>query len=301
MDDDRARGDLREVILSQGGQGSLQTRRFHGARGIELVADVGGDPAAPSVIFTHGGGQTRHSWNSAVKALIDAGFYVISLDARGHGDSAWAPDGDYQLPALAADLEAVMATLQRPPVLVGASMGGATCLYLAGAVDRPAVRAVVLVDVVPRIEVAGADRIIAFMRRHADGFATLDDAADAVAAYNPNRPRPRDPEGLKKNLRRSADGRWNWHWDPAFVDRPFNAEPPLFVEALTTACTRVAIPVLLIRGLQSDIVSDEGVAHAKRCLPQLQVFDVPGAGHMVAGDRNDVFNEAVIGFLHRLA
>lgn len=286
--------------MARGESNLVQVKRFRGSQGIELVADVGGDPAAVPVIFTHGGGQTRHSWSSAVKALIAAGFYVISLDARGHGESGWASDGDYQLPALSADLEAVMATLQRPPVLVGASMGGATCLYLSGAVNGPAVKALVLVDVVPRIELAGADKIIAFMRQNAGGFETLDDAADAVAAYNPHRPRPRDPEGLKKNLRRSADGRWHWHWDPAFVGRPFTAEPPLFVEALTTACTRVAIPVLLIRGLQSDIVSDEGVEHARLCLPQLQVFDVPGAGHMVAGDRNDVFNEAVISFLNHL-
>ncbi|HKY93410.1 MAG TPA: alpha/beta hydrolase [Nevskiaceae bacterium] len=278
---------------------TIRKSTFSGANGLKLAADVGGDPSAPPVILMHGGGQTRHSWGTALKALVAEGFYVINLDARGHGDSEWSPEGECMLPQLGADLRAVIGTLSRPPALVGASMGGATGLYLVGNSPEPVARALVLVDIVPRIEVDGSRKIANFMRSAPNGFANLDEAAEAVAAYNPHRPRPKDPSGLMKNLRRRADGRLYWHWDPAFVNRPVAAEPPQFLESLIAACRNVTIPTMLVRGLKSDIVSDAGVADLKRLVPHSEVFDVPEAGHMVAGDRNDAFNEAVIGFLRR--
>jgi pimeloyl-ACP methyl ester carboxylesterase len=274
---------------------------FRGATGLQLAADVGGDPSGPPVILLHGGGQTRHSWGTAFRALVAEGFHVINLDARGHGDSEWAPDGDYSLPALAADLRAVVDTLKAPPALVGASMGGATALHLVGHTPEPIARALVLVDIVPRLEQEGSRKIRDFMRAHRNGFADLQEASDAVAAYNPHRPRPKDPSGLMKNLRLRDDGRLYWHWDPKFVERPVTAEPPQFTEPLVAACAGVHIPTLLVRGLQSDIVSDAGVQDLKGRIAQLEVFDVVGAGHMVAGDRNDAFNDAIVEFLRRNA
>jgi pimeloyl-ACP methyl ester carboxylesterase len=278
---------------------NLNANSFKGATGLHIAADVGGDPSSPPVVLMHGGGQTRHSWGTACRALVANGFYVINLDARGHGDSAWTPDGDYSLPALAADLRAVIDTLQRPPALVGASMGGATALQLVGHTPEPIARALVLVDIVPRIEQEGSRKISNFMRANRDGFANLEEAADAVAAYNPHRPRPKDPAGLMKNLRRRSDGRLYWHWDPKFVEMRDAAEPPQRIESLVAACAGVRISTLLVRGLKSDIVSDAGVADLKRLVPHTEVFDVPDAGHMVAGDRNDAFNDAIIGFLRR--
>ncbi|TDU32415.1 pimeloyl-ACP methyl ester carboxylesterase [Panacagrimonas perspica] len=280
----------------------FQTRRYTGAQGLQLAADVGGDPAHPPVVMLHGGGQTRHSWGTAMRELVAQGFHVVNLDARGHSDSDWSPDADYELPTLAADLKAVIATLRSPPALVGASMGGATSLYAVGNTPEPIARALVMVDIVPRIEQAGGDKIGAFMRANPEGFATLEDAADAVAAYYPHRPRPKDPSGLMKNLRRRDDGRLHWHWDPQLFARPRKdrpPEPPRFTEQLLHACPGVHIPTLLVRGLNSDIVGDAGVAEFKQALPQLEVFDVVGAGHMVAGDRNDAFNHGVVSFLKR--
>lgn len=278
---------------------TIQTIRFVGADGLRLTADVGGDARAPAVILLHGGGQTRHSWGTAMQVLVERGFHVINLDARGHGDSDWSPQGDYQLPALAADLRAVIATLPSPPALVGASMGGATSLYAVGTSAEKIARALVLVDVVPRIETEGARKIANFMRASPGGFANLEEAAAAVAAYNPHRPRPKDPAGLMKNLRWREDGRLHWHWDAKFVERPISAEPPQFADKLVAASAGVKIPAMLVRGLKSDLVGESGVADLRRLIPQIEVFEVPGAGHMVAGDRNDAFNAAVIDFLQR--
>ena len=274
-----------------------ETRRYTTAQGLTLAADVGGDPAAAPVILLHGGGQTRHSWHGLMRQLLAGGYHVINLDARGHGDSDWSAEGDYGLAALAADLGSVIATLARPVALVGASMGGATALHAAGHAQRDIVKALVLVDIVPRIDPVGGAKIGAFMRSKPEGFATLEEAADAVAAYNPHRPRPKDSRGLMKNLRLREDGRLHWHWDPKFLSPSPRAEPPDFTRPLYEAAKQVIAPTLLVRGLKSDIVSDAGIAEFRQYLPALEVFDVAGAGHMVAGDRNDAFGEGVRGFL----
>ncbi|MGQ0698833.1 MAG: alpha/beta fold hydrolase [Panacagrimonas sp.] len=278
---------------------TFPTRRYSVAQGLHLTADVGGDPSRPGVILLHGGGQTRHSWGSAMRELVAQGFHVINLDARGHGDSDWSPDGDYTLATLACDLRTVAATLPSPPAFVGASMGGATSLYAVGNSETPIAQALVLVDIVPRVEPEGGKKIGAFMRANPQGFATVEEAADAVATYYPHRPRPKNVGGLMKNLRLREDGRLYWHWDPRIVERTDRPEPPQFLNQLLKACDGVRIPSLLVRGLQSDIVSDAGVEEFRQHLPQLEVFDVTGAGHMVAGDKNDAFNDGVIAFLRR--
>jgi pimeloyl-ACP methyl ester carboxylesterase len=276
----------------------IQTRHYVGIKGVKLTADIGGDPSARAVILLPGGGQTRHSWSGAMRSLLARGYHTINLDARGHGDSEWATDGDYSLDTLAGDLECVIKTLHAPPALVGASLGGATSLLLAGMKPHLSA-ALVLVDIVPQIDLHGADRVRGFMRSGLGGFARLEEAADAVAAYNPLRPRPTSHAGLMKNLRRRADGRLYWHWDPRFLGKTQSAEPPMFTERLNLAARRVRVPTLLVRGMKSDIVTDAGVADFRQHLAQLEVLDVKDAGHMVAGDKNDAFNAGVLKFLER--
>lgn len=278
-----------------------EVRRYGVGDGVTLAADVGGDPAAPAVILLHGGGQTRHSWGRLMSDLVRQGYHVINVDARGHGDSDWAPDGNYSLDSMGGDLRQVVATLPGAPVLVGASMGGATALYVVGNSPPSMAAALILVDVVPRVDPKGAAKITTFMRARPDGFANLAEAADAVAAYNPHRPRPKKLVGLMKNLRRRDDGRLHWHWDPKFMGGRSGLEPPQFTKQLLDACPGVYCPTLLVRGLQSDIVNEAGVAEFRQQMPHAEVFDVAGAGHMVAGDKNDAFNDGVLGFLRRHA
>jgi pimeloyl-ACP methyl ester carboxylesterase len=275
-----------------------EVQQFAMPSGVVITGDVDGDPQAPPVILLHGGGQTRHSWARAMRELVTAGYRVLNLDARGHGDSGWSPTADYSYPAMAEDLRAVIATLPRLPALVGASMGGATSLLTVGSSQSPVAAALVLVDIVPRVDPRGAERIIQFMSAQPEGFATIEEAVDAVAAYNPHRPRPRDPSGLMKNLR-WRDGRLHWHWDPRLVKQLEGPEPPRFADPLHRAADHVRIPTLLVRGLHSDIVTEAGVDELRTHLPQLEVLDVAEAGHMVAGDKNDAFNQGVIAFLRR--
>lgn len=278
---------------------SFTVEKFHSASGLTLVADVGGPADAPAVILMHGGGQTRHSWAATMRQLVGQGYRVINVDARGHGESDWAPDGDYSSAARASDLLSILAKTGRPVALVGASMGGITSFYAVGSSPQPIADALIMVDIVLRPAPEGARRIMSFMAANRDGFASVEDAADAVSAYYPERPRPRDVSGLRKNLRLRDNGRYYWHWDPRMLRAQDSPEPPSFSKELIDVASHVTLPTLLVRGGKSDIVDDEGVAEMLRLVPQTEVFNVPGAGHMVAGDKNDPFSSGVIDFLRR--
>jgi pimeloyl-ACP methyl ester carboxylesterase len=270
---------------------------FQGADDVAIVGDAYGNPANPPVILLHGGGQTRHAWGRTAVELAEAGWRSYSLDLRGHGESGWSPDGRYHVQVLAADLLGVLDELGTPAALVGASLGGMTSLLVAGELRPEVVRALVLVDIVHRAEPEGAQKIGDFMRARPEGFATLDEAADAVANFNPLRPRPKDPSGLKKNLRLGADGRWRWHWDPAFL-QPGNGPGGALEDLRMAQCAQqLRMPTLLVRGRLSDIVSEAGAREFLELAPHAGFVDVREAGHMVAGDRNDVFSQAVLEFL----
>ncbi|MBL7498496.1 alpha/beta hydrolase [Frankia sp. CNm7] len=296
-------------LLAAGGTGPLATDGTGERRG--------------TVLLLHGGGQTRHSWRRTGERMAEHGWSALAMDARGHGDSDWDPGEDYSHHAMADDLDAIAAAIGEPPVLVGASMGGITAL-LAQARDPSLGRALVLVDITPRIEPSGIRHIFDFMTSAPDGFASLEDAAAAIAAYNPRRKKPASLSGLKKNLR-ERNGRWYWHWDPAFMkmrDEPrrelavgeriapgaslsadeflVEAEKVIQSDQLRDAARSIRVPTLLVRGKQSDIVSEEGVAELLALIPHAEYVDVTDAGHMVAGDDNDVFAGRLGDFLDRL-
>ena len=152
------------------------------------------------------------------------------------------------------------------------------------------------------MEESGKERIGAFMREHVeDGFGSLDEVADAVAAYNPHRPRPSDLSGLQKNVR-LRDGRWFWHWDPRFMTQSPDETRSSFASSdrLKDAARHLTLPTLLVRGRMSDLLSEEGAKELLELAPHAEYADVAGAGHMVAGDRNDLFNDAVVSFLEQV-
>ncbi len=269
-----------------------------GGSGNRLAVDVSGPEHAPTVFLLHGGGQTRHSWERAHGALAQAGYRVISVDARGHGESEWIANGDYTLEAQVADLVALINAVGGKPALVGASMGGVNSLVACGQMPDLAA-ALVLVDVTPKLEAKGTEHIHRFMSGSPNGFASLEEAADAIAAYNPTRPKPKNLNGLSKNLRLRDNGRWYWHWDPKFIQGDRHLKISHIRDTMAIAARQVHIPTLLVRGKESDVVSMEGVRELQELVPQLEFIDVEGAGHMVAGDRNDMFNSAIIEFLYR--
>lgn len=276
------------------------TRYWPGSGGVTIAGDEWGDPDGPLVILQHGGGQTRHAWKNAGETLGAAGYRAVAFDARGHGDSDWAPDGDYSQAASVRDLRSVVEALgDARPALIGASMGGGTSLTAVGEGHIKAT-ALVLVDIAPRIDPDGVAGIRAFMAQKPEGFETLEEVADAISAYQPHRPRPRRLDGLAKNVRLGDDGRYHWHWDPRTFGENGKRIDLEERRRHMEACARaIDIPTLLVRGGMSDVLTEEGAQEFLAMCPHAEYVSVPDAAHMVAGDRNDVFADSVIDFLRR--
>jgi pimeloyl-ACP methyl ester carboxylesterase len=271
--------------------------QFAGFEGLRLAGDSRGDPEGSPVLFLHGGGQTRHAWGATADAVATRGWRAVTVDLRGHGDSEWAATADYSFTAYGADVISVADQLGRPPVLVGASLGGMAAMLAEGTSDRAVSSGLVLVDIAPKSNPEGIQRIRDFMQSGIEGFDTLEEAAAAIAAYTPQRTRRFNPEGLKKVLR-ERDGRWYWHWDPRVLDSSrTEVVAARYRGLLEAAIDNIAVPTMLVRGLLSDVVSDEGVNDLASRIPGLVVVEVPGAAHMIAGDQNDAFSHAVITFL----
>jgi pimeloyl-ACP methyl ester carboxylesterase len=281
------------------GIASSTAQRFETAAGITIAGEAWGPASALPVLFIHGGGQTRHSWKqTAQQVALQGGYRAITVDLRGHGDSDYAPDGDYRLDRFVEDIADVVSYLSQPPVFVGASLGGMIAILLVG---EQGVRAsgVVLVDVAPRLEEAGVDRIFSFMQSHQNGFDSLEEAAAAVEDYLPHRERPLDISGLEKNLRKGEDGRYYWHWDHRML-RHATREKALHEERLMAAAQSITVPVLLLRGVLSDVVSKEVAAEFQQAVPHAKHVDITDAAHTVAGDSNSAFTEAVLSFLQEV-
>ena len=269
-----------------------------GAAGVTIRGDAWGDPSGPVVILQHGGGQTRHAWRGAGETLGDAGYYAVSYDSRGHGDSDWAADAAYAPEMNVQDLLAVTAALGADrPTLVGASMGGSTSLLAVGQ-GRMDAAALVLVDIAPKIEIEGTKKIAEFMNQKPEGFESLEEVSEAIANYQPHRKRPRNLDGLAKNVRLGSDGRYHWHWDPARRKRNWDMEEHR--RNLEAAADNLELPVLLVRGGLSDVLSEAGAQSFLAQCPQAEYVNVTDAAHMVAGDRNDIFSGSVVDFLHRV-
>jgi len=306
-----------------------------GYQGRELVVDVWGDfehrRSRTTLFFLHGGGQTRHSWNSSAAVLAQRGLVCVTLDGKGHGDSYWDPRDPtvgYSHAACAQDLESLVAAMDvdySKTFLVGASFGGLTMLNCPALLNQCA--GAILVDTVIQLDESGVTRIMSFMLENIDeGFASVEEAAEAVSAYQPHRKRevtPRVLESLKKNLRQREDGRWRWHWDPNFLKssscddldaaeignlyKKMNANDASIADSvpmtarlkMEEAARQLKVPVLLVRGKMSDVVTLDGVQHLYSLIPHLDFVDVQDASHMVAGDSNEPFLAVVADFIAR--
>jgi pimeloyl-ACP methyl ester carboxylesterase len=272
--------------------------------GRKLAYDRYGDEQHQPVVFLHGGGQTRHAWGNSAQRVAEGGFYAITMDHRGHGDSDWHPEGHYEISGFVGDLLYVIDQLSNPPILIGASLGGMTSMLAAAQTNNQCCSGLILVDIAPKIEFSGTNKIMDFMTANPHGFGSLEEAGDVIASYLPHRPKRKDTSGLEKNLRLKADGRWYWHWDPRLLDtwKPKKIdleELKQFHEHRLAAARQLTIPTMLIRGKLSDVVSEEGAREFLEHVPHAEYVDLEAAGHMVAGDRNDAFCDAVLDFVHR--
>ncbi len=278
----------------------MQTIKFEIHPNFFIVADTFGNPEDKPVIFLHGGGQTRHSWGDTAKIIAQNGYYALALDARGHGDSSWSESGKYNVEDLGNDLKEVIKKIGKNPAIVGASMGGLTSLIAQGESEIEISSAIILVDIAPKTEQKGIERIFAFMSSNKHGFASIEEAANSVSAYLPNRTKPKDHSRLEKNLRLRADGRYYWHWDMKMLElwKSITPDQQIKNEArMYQAAKNLKVPTMIVRGGMSDVVSEKVMAEFLDEVPHVRSVNVSDAGHMVAGDSNHAFTNAVLEFL----
>ncbi|ODS64484.1 MAG: hypothetical protein ABS41_01950 [Arenimonas sp. SCN 70-307] len=276
----------------------LAFRAFEAADGLRLAAST--TPGhGPGLVLAHGFGQTRQAWAATQQRLAAAGRASLAWDARGHGESGRnASDHAYHGEQFVDDVARAAAALGGQPVLVGASMGGLTGLMAQS--RHRAFSALVLVDITPRWEASGVERILGFMTAHPDGFDSYEHAADEIAAYLPHRRSRKTPSQLAHLLVRRDDGRLGWHWDPRLLAE-FIPSTDGLQDAIEDATRAIDVPVLLVSGGRSDLVSARTVEHFLELAPHARHVQLPEATHMVAGDDNDAFTDALIEFLSDLA
>ena len=275
------------------------SERYVAANGLRFHYLEWGRKESPPVVLLHGFAQTCHSWDFVALGLCDR-FRLIAVDLRGHGDSDWAPDGDYSLEAHQRDLQALVEALRLDRVvLMGNSMGGRVSL-LHGAARAEQVTGVVMVDAAPEHVPVGVDKIRRFLEQP-DVLDSFEEFVGLVQRYNHRRPVEQIRGSLIHNLRQLADGRWTWKYDAALRSgqrSPINSREP--VARLWEAVDEVRCPALLVRGAESDIVSQAILDKMRQRNPTFEQVTVEGAGHLVVGDNPAGFQKAVSPFLDSL-
>lgn len=271
--------------------------RFVAANGLRFHYLEWGDPSRPAVLLLHGASQQAHSWDF-ISLPLSPDYRVLALDQRGHGDSDWAPGGDYSLDAMQGDLDAVIPALGlagRPFHLIGHSMGGRNSFVWA-ARHPGALRSLTVVDTGPESVRRGQQRIQRF-RELPDNLDTLEEFADRVQEYT-GRSREQVLGALKYSIRQGADGKWTWKYDRAMrqPDRQENRWTP---EQLWECWRRIDCPTLVTRGDRSDIFAAETMARMGRELPDCVTTTIANAGHLVQGDNPPDFLAAARAHLDR--
>ncbi len=272
--------------------------RWQRIDGHYLAGRVYGAPGRVPVVLLHGFGQSQQAWKDTGTRLAEHGFQAFSYDARGHGESDYAEPHRYRPDDFVADLKTVCSTLDRAPLLVGASMGGLTAM-LAATEAGIAARALVLVDITPSWRPEGLQKILGFLQSNPRGFENLDQVKQALARYLPHRRAGITDSGLLKNLRRGADGRLRWHWDPAMLALATKSE--LYQQRFARAARHLGQPTLLISGGRSELLADEQIREFLELVPHAEHAAVADATHRIAGDDNTAFNRIIIDYLGRLA
>lgn len=275
----------------------IVTAAFTTPEGLRLATDLAGEPWRPRLIFIHGGGQSRRPWRRALGNMARAGFSVVSFDLRGHGESDWHAGGDYSLDAHVRDLTAIIRAMPSKPSLIGASLGGRVALEAAASLGPELVRALVLVDLTPRLDETGLQRVLTFLKVSENGFDTVEQAAAVLEKYTERRIGT-NYFNLRDSIRVEGDGRIHWRWDPVAAV-PRNLVQAGMEERLSLSAARLEVPTLLVRGTQSDLVTDACVAHFRMCQPRAEVVDIADGGHLMKTQDLSIFCEATTDFLRR--
>ena len=251
-----------------------------------------------TVIFLHGGSLTSHTWDLAC-ASLSAEYRCVAIDLRGHGDSEWPADADYRLEAIAADIEGVIDVMaDTAPILVGMSLGGLAAIHVA-ARRNDTIRGLVLVDIGPKQSSAGVEEIQRFSELpHVS--PSFDEFVERSMAFNPRRRPELLRRSLLNNVRQLPDGTWTWKWDKRRLDQDWRDTAEVAETGLWAAIRQVTCPALVIRGAESNILSEPDAQALRASFSDGDLALVESAGHTVQGDNPAGFIRVLRSFLSRL-
>jgi esterase len=254
-----------------------------------------GRSGAPPLLFLHGGCLTAHTWD-LVCLTLRADFHCLALDQRGHGDSEWSPVLDYSPDAHVRDIRGLIELLGlERPILVGHSLGGLNAMILAAAAAEE-LGGIALVDVGPDPPASAVKRIGDFVMSD-PGDGSVEDFVERARAFNPRR----DPRllrySLRHNLRQAPDGALTWKYDRRGLTPEHLAGLRRRFETLLESAKSITCPVLVIRGAESDALSDEQAAAFAAALPDGRWERVENAGHTIQGDNPRGLVEVLVRFL----
>lgn len=263
-----------------------------------LVASTTGSDDGCPVVLLHGAGQTRHAWDKAALELAAAGFRAVSVDLRGHGESGWAPDRNYDPAAYAGDVRALLRTLGRPAFLVGNSLGAQAALLAAGESPGVEVAGVVVIDVASDTPGGVGVLLRRLIDASAAGFPSLETAATAVESARPDTQRPLDRSRLLRSLRQGDDGRLHWHWDPATREAGPVVDAASCSARLSEAARNLRCPLLLIERPAANSPCDEAL---RRAVSGVGTVLTAGSDPSLPGVGNEACVAALVEFLSRTA
>jgi len=255
-----------------------------------------GNTGKPPVLFIHGYAQNAHTWDFSALALR-GNYHVIAIDLRGHGDSEWSTQNDYSIDAYMSDVEGVIRFLGLHSVtIVGLSLGG-TIAYSYAALNPGKVDRLVVVDTGPELNTRGRGRIQRFTSK-LDILDSFDLFVARAMKYNPRRPEWQVRGSLRHSLQKLPDGRWTWKYDPTLRNpKRTTSARPQSPEVRWSLWERIKCPTLLVRGGESDLLERAIAERMISTLPNSQMIEVTGSGHLVPGDKPLAFQDSLLKFL----
>jgi pimeloyl-ACP methyl ester carboxylesterase len=253
-----------------------------------------GTAGKPPIVLLHGLRGHAHSWDS-LSAAICADYHVLALDQRGRGDSDWAKDGVYTTEAYVTDLLGFTEALRLDSfALAGHSMGGRNAMAFSARYPQR-VQKLIIVDIGPTSDPRGGERI----RREIVEVPEAFDTFDAVVAYISAQNRYASAEILRRRLvymtKPLPNGKIGWRYDPAIREQWRKGVPAS--EDLWPALRRITCPTLIVRGVESDVLSPEVARQMLAAMPRARVVEIQRSAHMVFEDNPDDFLLAVSEFL----
>lgn len=264
--------------------------------GLKLAYQEWGSPTAPPIVMLHGFGVSGHMFDEFAERMQDQ-YRLLALDQRGHGDSDWSAEGDYSRDAFVSDLEGFRKALGLDSfILIGHSMGGLNSVAYANAYPQH-VRALVLVDVGPEAAREGVDNIARFTRGPDE--LEFEEFVEMAHRFNQRRTIENIRERMRHRLKPTESGKWTWKFDRRFrePDAGLKIGSSLGDDESWQLFRNISVPTLLVRGGESDVLTQEVAERCTQEIPRARLVVVPGAGHSVPGDNPDAFTEAVREFL----